>query len=341
LRARYYAPGSGRFLSADTVDPSGPGTQGYNRYAYAGNNPATLTDPSGHMAQETAQVIATAGGIAMAAEASGTLPLLTALIANPLFAVFIVVLIFAIILITAHERGWCESHGVTTCFAEWKVGGEMVIDQGRSWLHVWASAAGDAVGDAWRAVPKPAPEPGLRPVPDVPPVIPFPTRPTAGPNSSPDPESGPETRPCGGICPVPIDIEDEPDDDPGTDCYTLNRVDRIDAALANAAVAQGKANRMPGRANALVSNYMGTRWVKAEFAGSPWPSTTFRISSPRRVSFQIYLSGDGLRQYRTPAIKPGQGGIKQTNFVWRTVTSGEYPNEEHLNIDASCPNFST
>jgi RHS repeat-associated protein len=48
LRARYYAPGSGRFLSPDTLQPSGPGTQGYNRYAYAANNPATLTDPSGH-----------------------------------------------------------------------------------------------------------------------------------------------------------------------------------------------------------------------------------------------------------------------------------------------------
>jgi RHS repeat-associated protein len=49
LRARYYAPGSGRFLSRDTVQPGGPGTQGYNRYTYAVNNPVTHTDPSGHV----------------------------------------------------------------------------------------------------------------------------------------------------------------------------------------------------------------------------------------------------------------------------------------------------
>jgi hypothetical protein len=29
------------------VSPNGPGTQGYNPYAYAGNSPVTLTDPSG------------------------------------------------------------------------------------------------------------------------------------------------------------------------------------------------------------------------------------------------------------------------------------------------------
>jgi RHS repeat-associated protein len=50
LRARYYNPALGRFLSADTVQPNASGTQGYNRYAYAANNPATLTDPSGHAA---------------------------------------------------------------------------------------------------------------------------------------------------------------------------------------------------------------------------------------------------------------------------------------------------
>jgi RHS repeat-associated protein len=50
LRSRYYAPGSGRFLSADTVQPNAPGTQGYHLYAYVANNPTTWTDPSGHLA---------------------------------------------------------------------------------------------------------------------------------------------------------------------------------------------------------------------------------------------------------------------------------------------------
>jgi RHS repeat-associated protein len=50
LRARYYSPGSGRFLSVDSVQPGGPGTQGYNLYAYVANNPTTWADPSGHNA---------------------------------------------------------------------------------------------------------------------------------------------------------------------------------------------------------------------------------------------------------------------------------------------------
>ncbi len=49
LRARSYNPASGRFLSADTVQPNAPGTQGYNRYAYVANHPTTWTDPSGHL----------------------------------------------------------------------------------------------------------------------------------------------------------------------------------------------------------------------------------------------------------------------------------------------------
>jgi RHS repeat-associated protein len=48
LRARDYSPGGGRFLQRDTVSPNGPGSQGYNPYAYAAGNPATHLDPSGH-----------------------------------------------------------------------------------------------------------------------------------------------------------------------------------------------------------------------------------------------------------------------------------------------------
>jgi RHS repeat-associated protein len=47
LRARPYDPATGRFLSADTVQPNAPGTQGYNLYAYVANNPTTWMDPSG------------------------------------------------------------------------------------------------------------------------------------------------------------------------------------------------------------------------------------------------------------------------------------------------------
>jgi RHS repeat-associated protein len=50
LRARYLNPAVGRFVSADTVSPNAPGTQGYNPYAYVANNPMTSVDPSGHAA---------------------------------------------------------------------------------------------------------------------------------------------------------------------------------------------------------------------------------------------------------------------------------------------------
>ena len=50
LNARYYSPGTGQFLSRDTLEPNGSGATAYNPYAYANGNPTTLTDPSGHLA---------------------------------------------------------------------------------------------------------------------------------------------------------------------------------------------------------------------------------------------------------------------------------------------------
>jgi RHS repeat-associated protein len=47
LRARVYDPSLGRFLQADGVRHSGSGSGGWNRYTYVGNNPVTLTDPTG------------------------------------------------------------------------------------------------------------------------------------------------------------------------------------------------------------------------------------------------------------------------------------------------------
>jgi RHS repeat-associated protein len=44
--ARWYDSSLGRFAQADTLIPSG--VQGYDRYAYANNNPIIYTDPSGH-----------------------------------------------------------------------------------------------------------------------------------------------------------------------------------------------------------------------------------------------------------------------------------------------------
>lgn len=49
LRARYYDPSVGRFTARDDLVQGGPGTQGFDRYTYAGNNPVNWTDPSGHL----------------------------------------------------------------------------------------------------------------------------------------------------------------------------------------------------------------------------------------------------------------------------------------------------
>jgi len=50
LRARYYDPWFGQFLSRDRSGPDLGNTQSINPYTYAENDPATLTDPSGNYA---------------------------------------------------------------------------------------------------------------------------------------------------------------------------------------------------------------------------------------------------------------------------------------------------
>ncbi|GAB4204954.1 MAG: hypothetical protein OHK0022_30580 [Roseiflexaceae bacterium] len=59
LRARAYNPSLGRFLQRDTFAGFATRPQSLNRYAYAENNPANWTDPTGH-AVETALDIASA-----------------------------------------------------------------------------------------------------------------------------------------------------------------------------------------------------------------------------------------------------------------------------------------
>jgi RHS repeat-associated protein len=46
--ARYYAPLSGRFISADTIVPEPKDLQSLNRYSFVRNNPIKYVDPSGH-----------------------------------------------------------------------------------------------------------------------------------------------------------------------------------------------------------------------------------------------------------------------------------------------------
>jgi hypothetical protein len=51
-RARYYAQGLGRFISADTIVPKSSNPQQFNRYAYVLNNPLRYVDPSGHFTED-------------------------------------------------------------------------------------------------------------------------------------------------------------------------------------------------------------------------------------------------------------------------------------------------
>ncbi|TPG08492.1 RHS repeat-associated core domain-containing protein [Rhodanobacter glycinis] len=47
MQARYYDPGTGRFLSVDPVTPSPGNTFNFNRYDYTNNNPINHIDPDG------------------------------------------------------------------------------------------------------------------------------------------------------------------------------------------------------------------------------------------------------------------------------------------------------
>ena len=69
LRARNYDTTTGQFLQADTLLRSMFGTVGFNTYTYAGDNPATLTDPTGHAAAaEEGELL---GGITVPEDAAG------------------------------------------------------------------------------------------------------------------------------------------------------------------------------------------------------------------------------------------------------------------------------
>ncbi|MEL6367745.1 MAG: RHS repeat-associated core domain-containing protein [Pseudomonadota bacterium] len=56
MNGRVYDPELGRFLSADPFVKYPDSTQGFNRYAYVGNNPMSRTDPSGYFERELIQI---------------------------------------------------------------------------------------------------------------------------------------------------------------------------------------------------------------------------------------------------------------------------------------------
>ena len=48
MRARYFLPEAGRFISADTLVPDPMNPQQFNRYTYGLNSPINFSDPTGH-----------------------------------------------------------------------------------------------------------------------------------------------------------------------------------------------------------------------------------------------------------------------------------------------------
>lgn len=118
LRARDYSAGTGRFSSRDTVNPNGPGTQGYNPYAYASGNPTTFTDPSGHFAQSMA-ITGTATFASSAvlytfltAAWAGIAPLLLIIGAFVVAVLVIIALVLLAMAIYGELQQACASHGM-------------------------------------------------------------------------------------------------------------------------------------------------------------------------------------------------------------------------------------
>ncbi|MGI6161072.1 MAG: RHS repeat-associated core domain-containing protein [Christensenellales bacterium] len=65
MNARYYQPSTGRFISQDTYsgNPYDPWTQ--HLYAYCGNNPTSMIDPTGHFAITLSVAAAAAAAAAL------------------------------------------------------------------------------------------------------------------------------------------------------------------------------------------------------------------------------------------------------------------------------------
>jgi len=86
--------------------------------------------------------------------------------------------------------------------------------------------------------------------------------------------------------------------------------------------ATGKGNFALGAATADEANALGQDWVGPGYRVSQTDGTTL-------------ISEDGLRQYRPPSAKPNSSyattGV-QANFQSRSVPSGAWQNNGHLNI---------
>jgi RHS repeat-associated protein len=122
LRARSLDPSTGLLLSADSVVPNSPGTQGYNLYTYVANNPTTWTDPTGHFLETPLggptvwDVVRYLAGAGLARVASLAVALQVLVAAHPIaalvgFAVLAGVLIYFLLIRPMQQEGLGWSDG--------------------------------------------------------------------------------------------------------------------------------------------------------------------------------------------------------------------------------------
>jgi hypothetical protein len=117
--------------------------------------------------------------------------------------------------------------------------------------------------------------------------------------------------------------EDEAKRDGGDACRGLTAAE-IASFLDDAATGMG--NFRLGRASARVAQALGIAWVAA---GA-------RSIRKQGLGFDVEISADGLRQYRSPSYKPNQRRI-QANYDRRERSAGDWQHRGHLDIDATCP----
>ncbi|MGW0478612.1 polymorphic toxin-type HINT domain-containing protein [Nonomuraea sp. NPDC003214] len=69
----------------------------------------------------------------------------------------------------------------------------------------------------------------------------------------------------------------------------------------------------------------------AAVAGKAWVGEGYRVVRNKKGQ-EIWISADGLRQYRAPSYKPNWGNY-QANFEWRRHTGQEWQGNGHLHIE--------
>lgn len=90
--------------------------------------------------------------------------------------------------------------------------------------------------------------------------------------------------------------------------------------------ATGMGNFRLGRAGDRVARALGSEWVGA---GA-------RSIRKQGLGFDVEVSADGLRQFRSPSYKPNQRRI-QANYDRREKPAGDWRHRGHLDIDDTCP----